>query len=130
MSVTARIAGAAAMIAGALLAGYSLYRGFAAKPPPLPLLVTLFLGGLVQVVLGAGLWQVRRVAWSFALALYIVTLITGLFAVPALMRGGVSAIVATLPAVFSLAMIVLVSSTPAAPPTSPSERRRAPRDAR
>ncbi len=94
---------------GILVAALFLYLAFGSRPPPLPLTFGVLFAGALAVALGVGLLRRRRVAWSFALALYIVAAIVFVLGGPAIARSGVHPVLAALPALVTISMVVLLS---------------------
>lgn len=82
---------ATTLLLGLALAGWSVFRAAAL---PLALVITLVVTGAALVAVGVGLARRARVAWSFALAILGVLTVTGLLAMPAIVRSGFPPILA------------------------------------
>ena len=82
---------ATTLVLGLGLAGWSVVR---AATLPLALIITLVATGATLVALGVGLARRARVAWAFALAVLGVLTVTGLLAMPAIVRSGFPPILA------------------------------------
>jgi hypothetical protein len=72
-----------------------------------PLIVTLVLGGVMEIGLGIGIFAKRRAAWAFVLATGGVAAVALLLAVPAIHRAGTGVTFATIALFAVLIQIVL-----------------------
>jgi hypothetical protein len=109
--VLRQIAGYAAIAGAVILIGLTASTLFRAQRPPPPLVGVLVLTGFVQIAIGIGLLRGQRVAWAFALALYIVGSLVALLGLPAMIRGGMAPVLAVTVLFYAVGMIVIVGLT-------------------
>jgi hypothetical protein len=88
-----RACAAVTCILGLGLGGFGVWSG-ARGTFPMALVIALILCGALLVGLGIGLNRRARAAWSFTVAILGVLAVTGLMAIPALVRGGLPTVVA------------------------------------
>lgn len=91
----ARIAAVLAVVIGCTLGGWTIVRALDDRPPPAALVLALLAAAGIEIATGVLMIARARAGWAFAVSLNVLLAVAAVLAIPAIVRGGIPAPVAS-----------------------------------